>query len=924
MLSHSISPGARTRRQTLQLTATWLIVICFLSTCLPIPTVRAQAKPKSPQYIPLRYLAINVGNLRALDDYALKLSEADVVGRIKNYLTNWQPDVILLSEVFDSRQLNQDLFYNNSVLGFPVRENIGNLLPEGYAGRCGESRFRNGTVANPPNQPGASHEHECIAWKTSRLTYVEGSARSERGADSAALGFEPDECNYDFTAFRVKLKLKGVKEPITAVTIHPKSGMPLSVPNHDAQDNAASACRKDTIRRVWQNLVGSNPNVIIGGDWNTDLPAELQVPFRSASNPKGFINNLSFGKYWDGTFANGRHHTASYIGKPVHYDHAFSNFGRPATKLATDFPQYYPGGSARNLKFGAAVGGFGTGTLGLSDIHPRADSGSGCDHRQLLIDMKIPKVDLAFAIDTTGSMGDDLARVKADITEKILPKLAGITPDYRVAVTNFKDHPSYPYGDSSDYPYRANLAFSTDDDAIKGAINSLYASGGADWAESVHSGLMGAIRGDGIGAWREDTKKVVILMGDAPPHDPEPFTGHTTDSVAEAAKPENITFALDEEEEDSSESAANAAAHRMPKNGGDTAFARNGATRLAHGAMRKIGYSPNNRSIKSAAYRAQDVSAGISRYQEEGVIVYPIVIGNGYWGTDPDTTRTFTEIAEKTGGKVFTAEDADAVVDAILDILEEVGGDPDPDPSGGTDLTLTASAAPTTALTGSNLTYAFTATNTGTVNADAVAVTVTLPAGVALSSANAPAGWSCAVPNVAGNITCAAPVLAAGEAITINLTAAVNCALPDGASLNATASISSSTVDPNAANNTAAAIATASNPSPVLSAVSPSLTELWPANHNMIDITLDYRVTDNCGLLTNTISVTSNEPLNGAGDGNAAPDWEVVDGNRVRLRAERAGSGIGRVYTIIVTSSDSGGNSSSGAATVRVPHSKGN
>jgi uncharacterized repeat protein (TIGR01451 family) len=900
----------------------WLIVICFLSTCLPIPTVQAQTKPKSPQYIPLRYLAINVGNLRALDEYALKLSEENVVGRIKKYITDWQPDVILLSEIYDSRQLNQDIFYTNRVLGFPVKENIGNLLPAGYTGRCGESRFRNGTLADPPNQPGASHEHECVAWKTSRLTYVAGSARSERGADSAALGFDPDKCEYDFTGFRVKLKLKGVKEPITAVSMHPKSGMPVSAPLYDANDNAASACRKDTIKRIWQNLVGSNPNVIIGGDWNTDLPAELQVPFRSASNPKGFINNLSFGKYWDGTFANGRHHTASYVFKPVHYDHAFSNFGRPATKLATDFPQYYPGGSDRNLKFGAAVGGYGTGTLGLSDIHPRADGGEGCDHRQLLIDMKIPKVDLAFAIDTTGSMGDDLARVKADITEKILPKLAGITPDYRVAVTNFKDHPSYPYGSWGDYPYRANLAFSTDDDAIKGAINSLYASGGADWPESVHSGLMGAIRGDGIGAWRENTKKVVILMGDAPPHDPEPFTGYTTDSVAEAARPENITFAL-EEEEDSGDAAAHTTMHRMSKNGVETAFARAGATRLAHGAMRKIGYTPDKLSIKSAAPGAQDSATTVSRYQEEGVIVYPIVIGNGYYGTDPDTTRTFTEIAEKTGGKVFTAEDADAVVDAILNILEEVGGDPDPEPTEGADLSLTVSAAPPAALTGSDLTYSFTATNTGAVNAEAVVVTATLPAGVVLRSAAVPAGWTCSAPNAAGNVTCTAAALAAGELAVLNLTAAIDCALPDGASLGATASISSSTVDPVATNNVASTIATASNPSPLISAVSTSLTELWPANHQMIDITLDYSVTDNCGTLTNTVSVTSNEPVNGTGDGNTAPDWEIIDGNRIRLRAERAGNGIGRVYTIVVTSHDSAGNSSSRSATVQVLKSAG-
>ena len=91
----------------------------------------------------------------------------------------------------------------------------------------------------------------------------------------------------------------------------------------------------------------------------------------------------------------------------------------------------------------------------------------------------------------------------------------------------------------------------------------------------------------------------------------------------------------------------------------------------------------------------------------------------------------------------------------------------------------------------------------------------------------------------------------------------------------------------------------------------------------MVDVTVNYNVTDNCESTTCALSVSSNEPLNGTGDGDTAPDWEIVDAHRVRLRAERAGAGAGRIYTITVTCRDGAGASSSKSVTVRAPISQG-
>jgi len=69
--------------------------------------------------------------------------------------------------------------------------------------------------------------------------------------------------------------------------------------------------------------------------------------------------------------------------------------------------------------------------------------------------------------------------------------------------------------------------------------------------------------------------------------------------------------------------------------------------------------------------------------------------------------------------------------------------------------------------------------------------------------------------------------------------------------------------------------------------------------------------------------VTSNEPVNGTGDGDQEPDWEITGPLTVNLRAERAGTGSGRVYTLTVQCSDDSGNSSTGSVAVTVPHDQG-
>jgi hypothetical protein len=103
---------------------------------------------------------------------------------------------------------------------------------------------------------------------------------------------------------------------------------------------------------------------------------------------------------------------------------------------------------------------------------------------------------------------------------------------------------------------------------------------------------------------------------------------------------------------------------------------------------------------------------------------------------------------------------------------------------------------------------------------------------------------------------------------------------------------------------------------------------LWPPNHKMVDITATVTTTDACCATTfELVSITSNEPDNGLGDGNTIGDIKGATFGRpdvaFQLRAERSGTGTGRVYTILYAVEDCAGNAAYDTVQVCVPHDGG-
>jgi hypothetical protein len=72
---------------------------------------------------------------------------------------------------------------------------------------------------------------------------------------------------------------------------------------------------------------------------------------------------------------------------------------------------------------------------------------------------------------------------------------------------------------------------------------------------------------------------------------------------------------------------------------------------------------------------------------------------------------------------------------------------------------------------------------------------------------------------------------------------------------------------------------------------------LWPPDHQLVSVVLMWTSLETPATLT-ILGVTQDESIEGTGDGDTTPDAEGIQGNRVQLRAERAGGGNGRFYHI--------------------------
>ena len=148
------------------------------------------------------------------------------------------------------------------------------------------------------------------------------------------------------------------------------------------------------------------------------------------------------------------------------------------------------------------------------------------------------KVDVIFAIDTTGSMKDDVQKLREDW----IPRLIASLKDYgnlRIGLLLYRD-----YGDT----YRLmglpvkRFEFTDKIEVFTKNLNNfvIYGNEGGDIPEAVYEALYASLA---FYKWRIDATRKIILIGDAEPHPSPRGTGkYTKELVAQTAKAKGVVI----------------------------------------------------------------------------------------------------------------------------------------------------------------------------------------------------------------------------------------------------------------------------------------------------------------------------------------------------------------------------------------------
>jgi hypothetical protein len=155
---------------------------------------------------------------------------------------------------------------------------------------------------------------------------------------------------------------------------------------------------------------------------------------------------------------------------------------------------------------------------------------------------EINALDLAFIVDTTGSMGGLIKAAQQQMVKMINELIHVADVDMCLGVVEYRDHPPQDKLVFKVYNFTSDLA------KAQASINKLKAEGGGDGPESVLDGVMAACQKL---AWRPHARRIAVLVGDAPPHgvgaggDGFPDgcpCGDTIESVTAAAEEARITL----------------------------------------------------------------------------------------------------------------------------------------------------------------------------------------------------------------------------------------------------------------------------------------------------------------------------------------------------------------------------------------------
>ncbi|XP_033727802.1 LOW QUALITY PROTEIN: uncharacterized protein LOC117317113 [Pecten maximus] len=118
-------------------------------------------------------------------------------------------------------------------------------------------------------------------------------------------------------------------------------------------------------------------------------------------------------------------------------------------------------------------------------------------------------LDLAFAMDCTGSMGSYIDTARTNIRTIVKQIVSSEKSDVHLALVEYRDHPPQDHSFVT-RPHDFTASVST----MKSWLNGCRARGGGDGPEAVADALQDML----TLSWRENATKICVLVSDAPPH----------------------------------------------------------------------------------------------------------------------------------------------------------------------------------------------------------------------------------------------------------------------------------------------------------------------------------------------------------------------------------------------------------------------
>jgi hypothetical protein len=129
--------------------------------------------------------------------------------------------------------------------------------------------------------------------------------------------------------------------------------------------------------------------------------------------------------------------------------------------------------------------------------------------------------DVMFLVDTTGSMEKALDEAGAEIRGAIKQIDAGV-PDVQYGVSEVRDYGGSRYAENEFdvVPWRLDQSITANRNAVAEAIARLEAHGGGDVPEAYGRALWETRNNPSVG-WRPGVQRLIVLLADSVPHDPE-------------------------------------------------------------------------------------------------------------------------------------------------------------------------------------------------------------------------------------------------------------------------------------------------------------------------------------------------------------------------------------------------------------------